>query len=59
VVLKELTDKATAREMFVKSLSTQPLLWCSWKELAKLCEDREMVRCGLGMCRWVRWVVVL
>ena len=44
VVLKELTDKVTAHEMFVKSLSMEPLLWCSWKELAKLCEDREMVR---------------
>lgn len=34
--------------MLVKSLSTVPLLWCSWRELARLCEDREMVREGKG-----------
>ena len=43
VVLKELSDKARAREMLMKSLAMVPLLWCSWEELAKLCEDREMV----------------
>ncbi len=48
VVLKELSDKVGAREMLVKSLSTVPLLWCSWRELARLCEDREMVREGKG-----------
>lgn len=29
--------------MLMKSLSLVPLLWCSWKELTKLCDDREMV----------------
>ena len=44
VVLKELSAPAEARKMFIQSISLSPLLWASWRELAKLCEDRTMVR---------------
>ena len=43
VVLKELSAPAEARKMFIHSISLTPLLWASWRELAKLCEDRAMV----------------
>ena len=43
VVLKELSAPAEARKMFIQSISLSPLLWASWRELAKLCEDRTMV----------------
>lgn len=43
IVLKELRMMSEARKMFVRSLHLTPLLWASWQELAKLCEDREMV----------------
>ena len=32
-----------ARKMFLSSIKATPLLWASWKELARLCDDREMV----------------
>ncbi len=32
-----------ARQMFLQSIHLTPLLWASWQELAKLCEDRDMV----------------
>ena len=43
VVLRELSMVSEARNMFVRSLHLTPLLWASWQELAKLCEDRDMV----------------
>ena len=43
VVLKELSNTAGARTMLIKSLSLVPMLWSAWKELTKLCDDREMV----------------
>jgi hypothetical protein len=43
VVLRELSAPAEARKMFIQSISLSPLLWGSWRELAKLCEDRTMV----------------
>ncbi len=43
VALKELGAEAEARQMFLRSVHLTPLLWASWQELAKLCEDRDMV----------------
>ena len=34
---------AEAREMFVKSCQLCPMLWASWEELSKLCDDKGMV----------------
>ena len=43
VVLRELQMVAEARQMFLRSVHLTPLLWAAWQELAKLCEDRDMV----------------
>lgn len=43
VVLKELGAMDDARKMFLSSIKATPLLWASWKELARLCDDREML----------------
>ena len=43
VVLRELQTPEEACTMFVRSLRLTPLLWASWRELARLCKNREMV----------------
>ena len=43
VVLRELQTPEEACAMFVRSLHLTPLLWASWRELARLCKNREMV----------------
>jgi len=43
VVLRELQASGKARDMFLKSVNLAPLLWASWRELARLCENRSMV----------------
>ena len=43
VVLKASRNEEEARKLLLESLSLIPLLWCSWQELAKLCDNREMV----------------
>ena len=55
IILKELSDKSNARKMLMKSLSLVPLLWCSWKELTKLSDDREMV--GHIFAMYLLWVL--
>ena len=44
--MKELSAQTEARNMFLQSVSLTPLLWASWQELAKICEDRAMVSVG-------------
>ena len=43
VVLRELEAVDEARKMLLRATHLSPLLWSAWKELGKLCEDREMV----------------
>jgi anaphase-promoting complex subunit 8 len=43
IVLKELKQSKDSQAKFLRSCHLNPLLWASWMELAKSCEDREML----------------
>lgn len=54
IVLKELKQKEDARQMLLRSVHLCPLLWSSWQELAKLCDNRDVLY-GLPVpAHWLR-----
>ena len=50
ILHKEQKLFAEAREMFVKSCQLCPMLWASWAELSKLCDDKGMVSALSHQC---------